>query len=469
MGTSSSRQPDPMTDLCHMVVNTNYKDLPDAVVKYAKSCILDTLAVIIGGSDMEGVSTVVNFVKEKGGKSQSIIPIYGGKVPASEAAFAIGPMARAMDMGDAHMEGGHCSEYIIPALLAATGLKKKVSGKEFITSLVVGSEILVRIGIAYRVVTGAIPHGQIGGHYIFGCIASVCKLLGSNLEELENAIGIGRGMTQPHDVAMLTPPSLMVRIHHGFIAQDAINACLLAKEGITGPCGEVSDILVGPKGYLAFAGWQTDPAALTHRLGEKWEMLNLMMKPYPSCGCTHTPIEGIIEQMEKYKFEANDIAAIDIDASPVVWAAICIPEEQRWNPQTVPECQFSLPYAVATAAFDKDVFLSSFTQEARARRDVRDLMKKVSAREDTGLPPFAVRINTRLNRGEKYSGEYLNAKGHPQKPFTEKELVDKFKKCLPYSARKLEDAAVDKIINTVFNLEKIDSVTDCLLNLLVPV
>jgi 2-methylcitrate dehydratase PrpD len=113
--------------------------------------------------------------------------------------------------------------------------------------------------------------------------------------------------------------------------------------------------------------------------------------------------------------------------------------------------------------------LNSFTQEARARRDVRDLMKKVSAREDTGLPPFAVRINTRLNSGKKYSGEYFYAKGHPQKPFTEKELVDKFKKCLPYSAYKLEDAAVNTIINSAFNLEKIDSVTDCLLNPLVPV
>jgi 2-methylcitrate dehydratase PrpD len=66
--------------------------------------------------------------------------------------------------------------------------------------------------------------------------------------------------------------------------------------------------------------------------------------------------EEIIKQIEKYNFEVNDIAAIDIDASPVVWAAICVPEEERWNPRTVPECQFSLPYAVATTAFDKDVF-----------------------------------------------------------------------------------------------------------------
>ena len=100
---SSACEPDPMSALCQLVINTGYEDLPDNVIDYAKKCILDTIAVIIGGSAMEGVATVVDFVKEKGGKPQSLIPLYGGKVPASEAAFAIGPMARAMDMGDAHV------------------------------------------------------------------------------------------------------------------------------------------------------------------------------------------------------------------------------------------------------------------------------------------------------------------------------------------------------------------------------
>jgi 2-methylcitrate dehydratase PrpD len=457
-----------MSNLCRMAVNTEYGDLPGNVIDYAKHCILDTLAVIIGGSAMEGIPAVVDLVKDKGGKSQSIIPLYGGKVPASEAAFAIGPMARAMDMGDAHMEGGHNSEYIIPAMLAATGLKERISGKEFITAFVIGSEILLRTGIAFGVVSKAIPMGQIGGHYIFGCIASVGKLLGLGLEEMENAIGIGRSMTQPHDVAMLNPPSLMVRVHHGFICQDAINACLLAGRGITGPRGETSDVLVGPQGYLAFAKWQTNAGVLTKGLGKEWEMLNIMMKPYPSCGCTHTPIEGILDQMHKHDFEVEDIATIDIDTSPVVWTAICTPKEVRWNPQTVHDCQFSLAYTVAAAAFDKYIFLDSFTPEARARQDVRELMTRISAREDPALPPFAVRVNTGLKNGKKYSKEYLYAKGHPKKPFTEKELVDKFHKCVPYAACQLSDATVDSLIWTILNLENIDDVMGSLLYPLTP-
>ena len=204
------------------------------MVNHAKRSILDTLGVTIGGSAMEGISKMVNFVKEKGGKQESIIPFYGIKAPASEAALAIGPMSRAMDLGDFHPEALHSSEYTFPSLIAALGLKSKVSGMEFITSFVTGQEVLIRIRqLAYRISRQRLGHRN-AGHFIFGCVATVGKLLGLSLDELENAEGIASEMTQPHIGLMFHPPTLMIRVHHGFICQDAINACLLAQRGITG-------------------------------------------------------------------------------------------------------------------------------------------------------------------------------------------------------------------------------------------
>ena len=458
-------QEDPMSTLCRMVVDTKYEDLPASVVNYAKRSILDAIAVTIGGSAMEGIPAVVDLVKDKGGKPESIIPFYGGKVPASEAGLAIGPMSRAMDLGEVHEEAAHCSEYTVPTLLAATGLKDKVTGKEFITAFVVGQEVLIRIGIAFKSLSRAIVTGRGHGHCIFGGVAAAGKLLGLSLEELENAQGIARGMTQPQDSAMFHPATLMVRVHHGFVCQDAINACLLAKRGITGPHQEV---LVGSRGYLGFAKWETEPGALTKGLGEEWEMINTMMKPYTSCKCTHTAIRGILDQMGEHDFKAEDIANINIDESSINWAVVCEPREEKWRPQTVAECQFSLPYAVATAAYDKEVFLSSYTPQARTRQDVRDLMTRISAREDSSLPAWAARINTTLKNGRRYSKEYIFVKGHPKNPFTEQELIDKFKKCVPYSAYKLSDGVVDSVIKALLGLEKVDNVISALLLPLTP-
>ncbi len=284
-----------MSTLCRMVTDTKYEDLPSDVVNSAKRSILDTMAVTIGGSAMEGIPAIVNFVKDKGGKPESIIPFYGGKVPASEAGLAIGPMSRAMDLGDIHREALHCSEYTLPALLAATGLKDKVTGKEFITSFVVGQEVLIRIGTAFKAGSKATPAGRNSGHFIFGCVSGVGKLIGLSLDELEEAEGIASEMTQPHARVMYSPATLMVCVHHGFICQDAINACLLAKKGITGPRQEV---LAAPRGYLGFAKWETDPDALTKELGEKWEMTSVTMKHYPSVIYTQTAIDAMLELNE---------------------------------------------------------------------------------------------------------------------------------------------------------------------------
>lgn len=221
--------------------------------------------------------------------------------------------------------------------------------------------------------------------------------------------------------------------------------------------------VVGPRGFLSSAKWETDPDALTRGLGEEWEMLNIEMKPYPSCKCTHTSIYGILDQMEEHNFKVQDISKIDIDQSALNWSVVCVPKEEKWNPQTVPECQFSLPYLVATAAYDKDIFLDSYTPQARARRDVRSLMTRISAREDRSLPFFAARVNTTLKDGRQYSKEYIYVKGSPKNPFTEEELISKFRKCVPYSAYKLSDGAVESVIKSILNLEKVDDAVSALL------
>jgi len=461
------RQEDPMSTLCRMVVGTKYEDLPSNVVDVAKSCIMDTIAVTVAGSTMEGIPAVVDLVRNKGQKAESAIPFYGGKVPASEAAFAIAPMARATDFGLLHEEAGHPVEYTVPTILAATGLRDRVSGKEFLTAFVVAQEMFIRIGIAGQTLKYGVSRGRASGHGIFGAVAAAGKLLYLSLEELGNAEGIGREMLQPLDIAMHSPATLMMRVHHGFVCQDAINACLLAKRGITGPRQEV---LLPPRGYLGLFSdsWEIKPEVLTDNLGEKWEMLNVMLKPYPCCKCIHTAIGGILDQMEEHNFEADDIANIDIDASTVNWNITCVPKELKWNPKTMVDCQFSMPYPVATVAYDKKFSFGAYTPEAIARKDVRELMNKISAREDKSLPPWANRVTTTLNDHRKYSKEYIYVKGHPKNPFTRYDLIDKFKECAPYSAYKLNDEVVDLVIEALLNLEEVEDVVSAIILPLTP-
>ncbi|WP_433705296.1 MmgE/PrpD family protein [Paraburkholderia sacchari] len=454
-----------MATLCRMALQTQYADLPADVVRHVKLTLLDAMGVTIGGSAMEGIPAVVSLVKERGGSPQTPLPFYGGRVPANEAALALGPMPRAMDCGDLHEEAGHVTEYVVPTLLAATGLCGPVSGKAFLAAMAVGQEILVRLGTAHKVINRAVKQHECGGHYIFGAVAAVGKLLGLSQEQLENAQGIARTMTQPNTMGIYSPATLMVRMHHGLVSQAAITCCQLAQRGITGPRAEV---LSGPKGYLATARWETDPGFILHELGEHWELENIITKGYSACYFSHSSIDAIRALMKENAFGAGDIASIHIETSTPSWRAVCEPQEKKWHPVTVPECQFSLPYVVAIAAFDDKVFLESYSEEARARPEVRELMTRITAEENPDVADWGARLQVKLRDGREFRKECIYVKGHPRNPFTTEEFVAKFKLCAPYSAIPLAQETVNDMVQNILHFEEIDDVMGVLLDPLAP-
>ena len=453
---------DPMATLCRMVVETTYDDLSAEVIQYAKQSILDTIGVMVGGSAMEGIPPVVKYVQDQGGQPESHIICYKGKVPASEAGLAMGPMARAMDFGQIHPQALHCSEHTMPALLAAAGLKDKVNGKDFITAFTLGQEVGIRVGIAFKPLIGKTIPTPIGsGHYIFCPVAAVGKLLGLDQEIMENAAGIARVMTQPHDRSAFYPPTHMVKVHHGFIAQDSINACLLAQKGITGSRNE---ILAGSRGYLNFFKWETDPDSITLDLGKSWEMLNVEVKPYSGNKFVHSAMYGIMKQMKESQFSADDIEHVHITLPSLGWHLIATPEirELKWNPQTFYDCQYSPPFLIATAAYDQDVFLTSFEPKLRNRENIRAFMQRITASEDKNLPAGGSTVETKLKTGAIVRGEYFykDLKGHPTKRFSDEELITRFKRCVPYAAYKLNESAVDSVIEAICNLEQVTDVVE---------
>ncbi|WP_197021730.1 MmgE/PrpD family protein [Brevibacterium sp. VCM10] len=454
-----------MSALCRMAVETEFEDFPEEARTKAKHTLLDSMAVTIGGSGLDGILEIVDLVKEKGGVEQSPIPFYGGLVPAAEAALAIGPMPRAMDCGDLHEEAGHISEYIVACLLAACGLREKVSGQEFLAALIVGQEVLIRIGSAYRLISNAIPRGDCGGHYIFGAVAAIGRLLGFTQEELENAEGIARTMTQPHTMSIYSPATLMVRMHHGLVCHSAILACQMARKGITGPRHSV---LTGPNGFLGTAHWDTEPEALTRGLGEDWEMTAITTKGHSACYFSHSSIDGIIEQMSMHGFTAEDVEAIHVDVSVSGSKAVCEPAESKWAPGTVPECQFSLPYAVASALVDGHVFLDTYSERSRSRENVRELMGRITADADPQMSDWGARVRTVLRDGTEITTEHTYVKGHPNNPFTEVDFVAKFRRCVPYSILPIGEDAEDGIIEAVLGLDEVDDVAGALLEPLTP-
>ena len=70
-----------------------------------------------------------------------------------------------------------------------------------------------------------------------------------------------------------------------------------------------------------------------------------------------------------------------------------------------------------------------------------------------------VAIVTTVRESKTFQKRADFAIGHPKNPMSLSEVVDKFKKCLPYAARPLDRGKIDKSIKLLTNLEQVSDIS----------
>jgi len=469
---------DPLERLARFVVETRFEDIDARTVEFAKRLMIDTLGVTIGGSAQEAIPEVVDYVRAMGGAAESWLPFHGGRFPAASVGLALAPMSRALDMGDVHMGWseygfsvlGHTAEYTLPCLLACAGLKPRISGTELLAAFILGTEVLVRIGAAAHntrsgTILGLPGNFDQGGWFIFGAAAAAARLLGLDVPQTINAFGMARGMTQTHDMKSMSPASHWVRIHHGFVAKNAIDACRLAQRGINGP----REVMLGYRGFLFAVSrglWPVKPELLTRDLGKAWFFTRTSIKPFSACKATHNAATAVLQLEDAHGFRGRDIASIHAAVSLNTLELCCRPVEAKWNPQTDQNAQFSLPYVMSTVAFERRFMIDEFKPAMRAREDIRRLVANVTAEMDPAIGTLDARVTVRLHDGRELSTLCTDCKGTPTMPLTDAEWRERFTKLCDYSAFPLESATPDALLERLLRLERsTDIVTDLVLPL----
>jgi 2-methylcitrate dehydratase PrpD len=138
--------------------------------------------------------------------------------------------------------------------------------------------------------------------------------------------------------------------------------------------------------------------------------------------------------------------------------------ESKYKPKTIMDAQFSIPYAVGTALAKGDVFIDDFTDQAIRNKEVIEYARKVKVKVNPELdkipliPPINVEIKTKDGRSYEKYVEYV--KGHPKNPMSMSECIEKFTKCVPFSAKPLSNDSALNVIDMVERLEEITDVTE---------
>jgi 2-methylcitrate dehydratase PrpD len=445
--------------LAENIVNINYNDLPEDIIDITKMCILDSIGTMIAGSDAPGCRNIVEIVKEWGGKEESTIMIYGGKVPAHDAALANAVMARALDFDDGVDKGMHMSSSLIPTAFAAGEKIGGINGKEFLTAIALGTDIAVRISKATLDYHGFDPTLTCG---IFGTTACAAKILGFNKEKMKNALGIAFNESSGSFQSNIDG-ALSVRLNQGFAACEGIMSAIFADRGITG----VKNVLNGIYGYFhLISNDKSNLIYVKEDLGKKFYGTETLFKRWPSCGGTLTAADATLELKEEYNIDPDEVDNVIVRVGEYCYN-ICGGHEFRIGENPVVDAQFSHQYVVANILLRGKPNLKHFTDEYIKDPNILKLIKKikpvVDSERDSQEKLLETDIEITLKDGRVLTKRIDVMRGHPQKPLTMDDIIDKFKDNILFARDKgvnLKNNSEDRIINIISDIENVKDIRE---------
>ena len=413
-----------MAEFCEKI---KFEILPEAVVKRTKLLILDTVGIIIRARhDAESTKSLISAVNKldlNNGNCQVFSD--KSKYVPSAAALINGTLAHSLDFDDTHAEASlHSSAPILAAAFAAAQMKN-CSGQELITACVLGYEIQIRLGLA----GGSSAHYKRGFHPtatcgIFGAAAAAGYIVGLSKEQFISAFGIALSQSSG-SMQFLNDGSWTKRSHVGQAAQNGLNAAILAGEGFKGP----KEAFEGKWGYLNSFVSGGDLSKALEGLGEKFETLNLGVKPYPSCRYSHAAIDGLLELKKEINFDVNDLEDVEVGLSETALNIIGYPIEEKQNPENVVDGQFSMPFCAAlvlrNGSFTWDDYKSNLKND-----DILNLCKKVNVspnKQAEECCPKYMSANVKIKVSGKVYEKFVKIpKGDPENFMTDQEFEDKF-------------------------------------------
>ena len=438
--------------LSEFVRTARFEEIPLPAMEIVKNQVLAIAGTTIAGATADGCEAAVRFYRELGGKPEATILIHGGKVPAQDAAFVNAVMGRALDFCDSMAPGPHPGAAIFPAALAASELMGGCSGRAFITAVAVGTEVATRLNLSEAAYDGFDPTGIC---VPFGATAAASRILGLNLKQTWDALALAfnncGGSFQSH-----VDGSLGVRFVQGRVAQSALLAVRLAREGITGP----GNFLDGVYGYFHLYGKDmfTGETA-TSGLGTRYDLTKLVFKKYPSCALTGGSTDVMLKLMAEEKITAEDVERIEIAVPPYTHKLVGHGFRIGENPKV--NAQFSIQYCVANALIRGASKLVHFEDEYIRDPRIMELTKKINVIQEKSLEArghSALDMRVVSRSGREYTRSLDIAPGFPGNILTKKEHEQRFWDCVDFAGDRVSRENGEKIAALIDGIDSLDDI-----------
>ena len=400
-GGESSR-PSLSRQFARWVAGLQYSDLPPAVIDRAKGLTLQAISSVLLGAQLPAGKEAIAVInqEEAGARNGATIMVNGARATKGGAAYANAEMALAGGKWDTFRMLTHPGTCIVPAAFAAAEAEQ-ASGKDFMTGLVAGYEVMERLAADFipTVMARGFHAGPVFG--IFGAAVAAAKIMRLTEDQVNNAIGLATNLAGGN----LESGGL----RESGAARNALLAVALARAGHRG--GETA--LEGDAGfYNAYAGNNQGRLtysftgqkrarldAITANLGKDWMLLETLYRIYSISGYNIAHIDVTAKLCEEHNIQYADVDRVE---AVVNWMETQYPSPAfpTLREDIGEPARGSTRYYAAWGVVKRGFPMLPFTDDPP---EVLELMKRVTIIPSHDMTLFGPRITIFTKDGKSYT------------------------------------------------------------------
>ncbi len=380
--------------------NLKYDDLSPEVVNITKLSVLHHLYTGFSGIKEIDSQISLSLVRDDlRGIGKSTILGQKEKTSAHSATFANAVFMHSVQQEDT-LGGLHPGPHTISTALAL-GEQEGKHGKDFVTSIVAGYEVNLKVGeicaqySSQRGWRGTTIYG------VLGSTATAAKILGLDKDQTMDAIAMSTNLASGLMQCWLTgtPEWLFTS---GLAAQNGVTSALLAKKGSKG----AKESFEGDRGYYkAYCGIHPEAAdEIARTIGKEFSMLNIIFKPYSVITTILPVINNIVVLAIEKDIDYADIDEVRVTAGTRVTEgplSSSILDSGPFLNKT--QAYKSLPCAIGIGLRFREV--TPMSVENYQDHSISEIAKKVRIETDRAAKGFFSSVSIVLKNGTKHTIE----------------------------------------------------------------
>ena len=442
----------PVSELCHFVASKRLEEIPVTTVEHAKRVVMDTLGVIVAGSQDSHLHQLSKLFISPEDQRVSTRLGHSEKLSSIHAALLNGAAGSTREFEEGHSKAlGHPGIQLIPAALAHAESVGQ-GGKEFLEGVILGYEVAGRIGSSAPLRKGFHPSGTWG---TVGAATAVAKISGVQTSEIFEIANIASSF----GITAITENSLLGRNISQMYAALSNYFGILSYHLFRSGFSSSPENLRVTFGQLVSDGLKEE--RLVKNLGEGYFIEKNYFKMYPTCRFTHSALDAFQVAIEKRPVEIDQIDRIDVYTFK--WAL----EMGNPKPENADAMRFSIPHLLGLYLASGSVNLKTIEDFHKYEDQVKLIADKTFVHEDEKINQMlpekrGARIVIALQDGKKIEGSVDECRGGEVYPYPVSQLESKFVDlCAPILGKERTDRALE-LLGDLESLDRMERLTDVL-------